>query len=172
MKKENGNFKIRPAGIEDTPLILSFIRELAEYEKMSDQVAATEEGLRESIFERKIAEVVIGEHNGAPAGFALFFYNYSTFQGMPGIYLEDLFVKPEFRGLGYGKSLLAYLAALALERRCGRLVWSCLDWNKPSIGFYKSLGSECLDEWTSYRLSGPTLEKLASEFDTGMLSGG
>lgn len=172
MKKNAGNFKIRPAENRDTPLILGFIKELAEYEKMPDQVTATEEGLRESIFERKIAEVVIAEHSGTPAGFALFFYNYSTFQGMPGIYLEDLYVKPEFRGLGYGKRLLAYLARLALERRCGRLVWSCLDWNKPSIGFYKSLGAECLDEWTSYRLSGRTLEKLASEFTGETISGG
>jgi GNAT superfamily N-acetyltransferase len=158
------NFKIRFAREEDASLILGFIKELAEYERMSDKVTATEELIHESIFERKMAESVIAEIDGRPIGFALFFHNFSTFQGLPGIYLEDLYVKTEYRGMGYGKSLLAFIAHLAVERRCGRLVWNCLDWNEPSIRFYKSLGAECLDAWSTYRLSGETLEKLASEF--------
>lgn len=164
MKKDIRNFIIRFAEIKDTSLILGFIKELAEYEKMLDDVTATEELIRESLFERKVAEAVIAELDGRPVGFALFFYNFSTFQGLPGIYLEDIFVKPEFRGSGFGKNLFAFLAQLAVERRCGRLVWSCLVWNEPSIRFYKSLGSECLDEWRTYRLSGEALEKLATEY--------
>jgi GNAT superfamily N-acetyltransferase len=156
------NFKIRFAKEEDTSLILGFIKELAEYEKMLNDVTATEEFIRESIFERKMAESVIAEHDGQPVGFALFFHNFSTFQGLPGIFLEDLYIQPLFRGMGYGKSLLAFIANLAVERRCGRLDWNCLDWNEPSKGFYKSLGAECLDAWSTYRLSGETLKKLAS----------
>lgn len=164
MNRDIGAFKIRIAEEKDTPLILNFIKDLAVYEKMLDQVTATEDTLRESLFVRKVAEVVIAEHCGLPAGFALFFHNFSTFQGIHGIYLEDLYVKPEFRGLGYGKNLLAYLAQLAVERKCGRLVWSCLDWNEPSIRFYTGLGAEALDGWTTYRLSGETLEKLALQY--------
>ena len=160
--------RIRKAAEEDVPLILSLIRELAEREKLSHEVVATEEALRESLFgERRYAEVLIAEHDGAPAGFALFFHNYSTFLdstflGKPGIYLEDLYVRPEFRGSGIGKKLLAHLAGLAKRRGCGRLEWWVLDWNEPSIGFYKKLGAVPMDDWTVYRVSGSALEDLAS----------
>jgi GNAT superfamily N-acetyltransferase len=153
--------RIREAAEEDVPLILSLIRELAEYERLSDEVVATEDGLRESLFgERRYAEVLIAEHDGAPAGFALFFHNFSTFLGKPGIYLEDLYVRPEFRGSGIGRQLLVKLAHLALERGCGRLEWSVLDWNEPSIGFYMQLGAVAMDDWTIYRVSGHALRKL------------
>jgi GNAT superfamily N-acetyltransferase len=153
--------RIREAAEEDVPLILSLIRELAEYERLSDEVVATEDGLRESLFgERRYAEVLIAEHDGAPAGFALFFHNFSTFLGKPGIYLEDLYVRPEFRGSGIGRQLLVKLAHLALERGCGRLEWSVLDWNEPSIGFYMQLGAVARDDWTIYRVSGHALRKL------------
>lgn len=155
------DFKIRFAEISDVPLILSFIRGLAEYEKMLDQVMATEEILRESLFENKIAEVVIGEYENKPASFALFFYNFSTFLGKPGIYLEDLYVKPEMRGKGIGKIMLSFLAELAIERKCGRLEWACLDWNEPSIEFYKRMGAVPMDEWTVYRIDNQALIDLA-----------
>ena len=129
----------------------------------SDEVVATEDGLRDSLFgERRYAEVLIAEHDGAPAGFALFFHNFSTFLGKPGIYLEDLYVKPAFRGSGIGKKLLVHLASLAKRRGCGRLEWWVLDWNEPSIGFYKKLGAVPMDDWTVYRVSGLALEDLAS----------
>ena len=154
---------VREAAGDDVPLILSFIRELAEYERLSHEVVATEKALRESLFgKRRYAEVLIAEHDGAPAGFALFFHNFSTFLGKPGIYLEDLYVKPEFRGAGIGSKLLAHLAGLARRRRCGRLEWWVLDWNEPSIGFYKKLGAVPMDDWTVYRVSGEALEDLAS----------
>ena len=159
--KEKIKLSIRMAGEDDVPLILEFIRELADYEHMLDQVEATEERLKESIFERKKAEVLIAEVGGSPAGFALFFHNYSTFLGQPGIYLEDLFVRPQYRGYGVGGALLSRLASLALERRCGRLEWVCLDWNEPSIGFYLSLGAKSMGDWTTYRVTGETLRKLA-----------
>ena len=155
--------RIREANEGDVPLILSLIRELAEYEKLSDEVVATEDGLRDSLFgERRYAEVLIAEHDGAPAGFALFFHSFSTFLGKPGIYLEDLYVKPAFRGSGIGKKLLVHLASLAKRRGCGRLEWWVLDWNEPSIGFYKKLGAVPMDDWTVYRVSGSALEDLAS----------
>ena len=155
--------RIREATEEDVPLILSLIRELAEYEKLSDEVVATEDGLRDSLFgERQYAEVLIAEHDGAPAGFALFFHNFSTFLGKPGLYLEDLYVKPAFRGAGIGKKLLVRLASLAMGRGCGRLEWWVLDWNEPAIGFYRSVGAEPMDDWTVYRVSGSALEDLAS----------
>jgi GNAT superfamily N-acetyltransferase len=155
--------RIREANEGDVPLILSLIRELAEYEKLSDEVVATEDGLRDSLFgERRYAEVLIAEHDGAPAGFALFFHNFSTFLGKPGIYLEDLYVKRAFRGSGIGKKLLVHLASLAKRRGCGRLEWWVLDWNEPSIGFYKKLGAVPMDDWTVYRVSGSALEDLAS----------
>jgi GNAT superfamily N-acetyltransferase len=155
--------RVREASEEDVPLILSFIRELAEYEKLSREVVATEEGLRESLFgERRYAEVLIAEHDGAPAGFALFFHNFSTFLGKPGIYLEDLYVNPVFRGTGIGKKLLVHLARLAKRRGCGRLEWWVLDWNEPAIGFYESLDATAMDDWTVYRLAGKALEDLAS----------
>ncbi len=153
--------QLRPATIDDAPLILQFIRELAEYERMLDDVVATEEMLRESLFgQRPAAEVILCHEGEVPAGFALFFHNYSTFRGKSGIYLEDLFVRPAFRGRGYGKLLLATLAKLALERNCARLEWSVLDWNTPAINFYKSLGAVPMDEWTVYRLTGEALEGL------------
>ncbi len=158
------NVTIRFAKEEDTALILRFIEGLADYENMSDDVVATEETLRDSLFRRKAAEVVIAEHNGEPAGFALFFHNFSTFLGKPGIYLEDLFVFPQARGLGLGKALLSFLAKLAVERDCGRLEWSCLDWNKPSIAFYKSMGAKPMDEWTVYREDKQSLADLADQF--------
>jgi GNAT superfamily N-acetyltransferase len=158
-------FVIRVAEKEDAGLILHFIKGLAEYEKLSHEVTATEELLRETLFgARQVAEVVIGEYRGDAVAFALFFHNYSTFLGRPGIYLEDLFVKPEMRGLGFGKALLAYLAKLATERKCGRVEWSVLDWNLPAIRFYQKLGAVAKDEWTVHRLTNETLDQLAKEF--------
>jgi GNAT superfamily N-acetyltransferase len=158
-------FVIRVAEKEDTGLILRFIKGLAEYEKLSHEVTATEDLLQETLFgTRQVAEVVIGEYRGDAVAFALFFHNYSTFLGRPGIYLEDLFVKPEMRGLGFGKALLAYLAKLATERQCGRVEWSVLDWNSPAIRFYRKLGAVAKDEWTVHRLTGEALDRLAKEF--------
>ena len=155
--------RIREATEEDVPLILSLIRELAEYERLSHEVVATEDTLRESLFGgRRYAEVLVAEHDGTPAGFALFFHNFSTFLGKPGIYLEDLYVRPVFRGAGIGKKLLVRLAGLAKARGCGRLEWWVLDWNEPSIGFYKKLGAVPMDDWTVYRVTGEALEDLAS----------
>lgn len=147
---------------EDAALILRFIRGLAEYEKMTDEVVATEELLREWIFEKGKAEVLFAVADGTEVGFALFFHNFSTFLGRAGIYLEDLFVLPEHRGHGYGKALLNRLAAITVERGCGRLEWSCLDWNAPSIAFYKSMGAVPMNEWTAYRLTGETLQRAAA----------
>ncbi|CAH0495185.1 GNAT family N-acetyltransferase [Novosphingobium sp. CECT 9465] len=153
---------IRPAVADDVPLIASLIRALAEYEKLAHEVRFDEAVLGEKLFgPRPYAEVVIGEIDGLPQGFALFFHNFSTFEGKPGIYLEDLFVQPQARGSGLGKALLAHLAALAVERDCARLEWSVLDWNTPSIGFYKSLGARAMDEWTVMRLDGAALAQLA-----------
>lgn len=146
---------------EDSGIILNFIKELATYEHMLDEVIATEELLREWIFEKKKAEVIFALEDGKEVGFALFFHNFSTFLGRAGIYLEDLFVLPEYRGKGYGKGLLKQLAKITVERGCGRLEWACLDWNKPSIDFYLSLGAKAMDEWTVYRLTGDTLKKMA-----------
>ena len=153
--------RVREASEGDVPLILTFVRELADYEKLSHEVVATEEGLRESLFVgRRYAEVLIAEHDGAPAGFALYFHNFSTFLGKPGIYLEDLYVRPELRESGIGRQLLVKLAHLALQRGCGRLEWSVLDWNEPSIGFYRQLGAVAMDDWTVYRVSDDALRKL------------
>lgn len=146
------DFHIRCATPADVGLILTFIKELAEYEQMLDDVVATEELLTEFIFRQKKAEVILGEYKNEPVCFALYFHNFSTFLGRPGIYLEDLFVKPEMRGKGFGKALLSYLSKLAIKRGCGRIEWSCLDWNEPSIQFYKQLGAKPMDEWTVYRL--------------------
>ncbi len=155
-------FTIRPANIEDVSLILWFIKGLAEYEKLSQEVIATEDDLRQHLFGRNPkAEVVIGEYNSEPVGFALFFHNFSTFVGKPGIYLEDLFVIPEMRGQGFGKSLLQYLARLCVERDCGRLEWAVLDWNEPALKFYESIGSRIMKEWLINRLTGEELERLA-----------
>lgn len=152
---------IRFATENDCALILHFIRDLAEYEKMADQVVASEELLREWIFEKQKAEVLFVCEEGKELGFALFFHNFSTFLGRAGIYLEDLFVLQEYRGKGYGKALLKKLAQIAVECGCGRLEWSCLDWNSPSIDFYRSLGAIPMDDWTTYRLTGETLKKLS-----------
>ncbi|MDR2246437.1 MAG: GNAT family N-acetyltransferase [Treponema sp.] len=157
----NEDTVLRDAGEPDTPLILEFIRGLAEYEHLLDMVSATEADLAKYLFRERRAEVLIGEYQEKPAGFALYFHNFSTFLGRPGIYIEDLFVKPEYRGKGLGKALFARIAAIAVERDCGRLEWACLDWNEPSIKFYKSRGGRPLDEWTTYRLSGDALRKLA-----------
>jgi GNAT superfamily N-acetyltransferase len=155
--------EIRPATEDDVPIILSLIRELAEYERLSHEVVATEGLLRETLFgERRGAEVLIACCKGAPAGFALFFHSFSTFLGRPGIYLEDLYVKPEFRGRGIGRALLTHLARLAKERGCGRLEWAVLDWNEPAIKLYKSIGAVPMDEWTVYRVTGEALETLAT----------
>jgi GNAT superfamily N-acetyltransferase len=153
--------QIRFAEKNDAPLILQFIKDLAEYEKMSDQVICTEEDIAETVFEKSYAEVVICEHKGIPAGFCLFFHNYSTFLGKPGLYIEDLYVKESFRGKGLGKSLLKFMAKTAVERNCGRLEWSCLDWNQPSIDFYKAQGAQAMTDWTVYRVHGEKLTELA-----------
>lgn len=154
---------IRPATPDDCALILEFIQALAEYEALLHEVVATAEKLRETLFDgHPGAEVLIAEWQGQPAGFALYFPNYSTFLARPGIYLEDLFVHPAFRGQGIGKSLLQYLAGIALDRNCGRLDWSVLDWNEPAIAFYRSIGARALDEWTQFRLEGLSLEAMAS----------
>ena len=153
----------RNAERKDAELILYFIKELAEYEKMANEVVAPPELLREWIFDKQKAEVIFAIEDGKEVGFALFFHNFSTFLGRAGIYLEDLFVLPEYRGKGYGKGLLKKLASVAVERGCGRLEWSCLDWNKPSIDFYLSLGALPMDEWTVYRVTGDTLRNLAAE---------
>jgi GNAT superfamily N-acetyltransferase len=157
--------RIRPAAEADVPLILRFIRELAEYERLLHEVVATEDRLRDTLFgPRPGAEVVIAEdEDGEPLGFALFFHNYSTFLAQPGIYLEDLYVRPEARGRGAGRALLAHLARLARERGCGRLEWWVLDWNEPAIRFYRSLGARPMDEWTVFRLAGADLDRLADE---------
>lgn len=151
----------RFANENDTGLILRFIKDLAEYEKMSHLVVANEDMLKDWIFNKKVAQVIFALDEGREVGFALFFHNFSTFLGKGGIYLEDLFVLPQYRGRGYGKGLIKELARIAVERGCGRLEWWCLDWNKPSIDFYLSLGAEPMDEWTTYRLEGSSLYALA-----------
>ena len=157
------NLQIRPAIEQDVPLVLSFIRQLAEYEKLLHECVATEQTLRASLFgSRRSAEVLLAFSDDKPVGFAVFFHNFSTFLGRPGIYLEDLFVIPEMRGRGFGKALLVHLARLAKERNCGRLEWSVLDWNEPAIQFYKKLGAVPLNDWTVYRVTGDALSRLAS----------
>lgn len=154
---------IRPASAADLPLIAQLIRDLAEYERLAHEVRFDDEVLRTKLFgPRPYAEVVIGEIDGHPQGFALFFHNFSTFEGRPGIYLEDLFVRPEARGSGLGKALLSHLATLAVERDCARLEWSVLDWNEPAIGFYKKLGARLMDDWTVMRVDGQALAQLGA----------
>jgi GNAT superfamily N-acetyltransferase len=156
-----GEVLVRAASEADVPLILSFIKELAEYERLSHEVVATEEALQKWLFrERPVAEVAIRDDGDEPAGFALFFHSFSTFLGRPGIYLEDLYMRPEFRRRGVGRVLLTHLARLAKECGCGRLEWSVLDWNRPAIGFYEGLGASPVDRWTVYRVSGEELEEL------------
>ncbi len=158
--------RIVPAAKSDVPLVLALIKELAEYERLSHEVTATEELLAETLFgERPYAEVLLAFYDNQPVGYALFFHSYSTFLGRPGIYLEDLFVRPPFRGKGFGKALLASLARIASERKCGRLEWAVLNWNEPAIGFYRSLGAKPMDTWTVYRLTGEPLAALASQSD-------
>ncbi len=161
-------FTLREAAATDCGLILDLIRELAEYEKLSHEVTADEALLHESLFgARPAAEVILGEFRGRAVAYALFFHNFSTFTGRPGIYLEDIYVKPELRGRGMGKCLLTYVAELARQRGCARMEWSVLDWNEPSIQFYRSLGAEPMDGWTVQRLSGPALNKVAALFAAG-----
>lgn len=165
-------FEIKPAKIEDIPLILSFIKDLAEFEHLSHEVVATEAMLAETLFgENARAEVVIGYLNHQPVSFALFFHNFSTFLGRPGIYLEDLFVKSEARGKGIGQKMLAYLAHLAKSRKCGRFEWWVLDWNETAIGFYKSIGAKAMDEWTVYRVTDKALDDLAAAWENTQLGG-
>ena len=157
------SIRIERATEKDIPLILTFIKELAEYERLSEQCVATEALLHETLFrEKKFAEVVIAYYHDEPAGFELFFHNFSTFLARPGIYLEDLFVFPKFRGKGIGKALLVYLARIAKERNCGRFEWAVLDWNEPSIAFYKKLGAIPLDDWTTFRVTEKALDALAN----------
>jgi len=157
-------FVIRDTTVEDSELILDFIKELAEYEQLSHEVVATIETLRETLFgEKAYAEVIIGEFEGIPVGYALFFHNFSTFTGRPGIYLEDIYVNKEMRGKGFGKCLLAYIAKLAVERNCTRVDWSVLDWNEPSIQFYQSIGAIPMEAWTVQRLHGDALLSFAGE---------
>ena len=153
-------FEIRPAREDEAALVLDFIKKLAVYEKMIDEVEATTETIYNSLFVKHDAEVVFACEDGVPVGFALFFHNFSTFVGRKGLYLEDLFVIPEKRGLGYGKALLLYLARFAKERHCGRMEWVCLDWNQPSINFYKSLGAKPMEEWTIYRFDENIISKI------------
>jgi GNAT superfamily N-acetyltransferase len=158
------NFQIKKATEQDVPLILFFIRQLAEYERLSHEAIMTEETLRQSLFgPRPAAEVLLGFFEDKPAGFAVFFHNFSTFLGRPGLYLEDLFVIPALRGRGFGRALLIELAKIARERKCGRFEWAVLDWNEPAIAFYKKLGAVPMSEWTIFRVTGDALERLANE---------
>lgn len=156
-------FEIRPAQPNEVGLILNFIKQLAEYEKCSDEVVADEQTIYQSIFVEKAAEVVFAEEDGVVIGFALFFHNFSTFVGRKGLYLEDLFIIPEKRGLGYGKAILKHLANIAVERNCGRMEWICLDWNAPSLAFYRSIGAVPLDEWTVQRMTESVMKRFAKE---------
>lgn len=159
----NDNFKIREATREDVSLIFSFIKELATYEKLENEVIATEEILEEWMFNKKHAEALIGEYKGVPVGFALYFHNFSTFLGRAGLYIEDIYIKPEMRGKGFGKTFFHKLTSIALERGCGRMEWSCLDWNEPSIKFYRSMGAIPMNEWTVQRLTEEAMKKLVEE---------
>jgi GNAT superfamily N-acetyltransferase len=162
-KSLSPEFEIREGTLSDIPIILTFIKELAEYEKMSDDVVANEKLLKEHLFgEKKSAEVVIAYYQNKPVGFALYFYNFSTFLGRPGLYLEDLYVRKQMRGNGFGKALLKHLAKIANQKNCGRMEWAVLNWNEPSIQFYKSLGAEPMNDWTVYRVTGESLQELGS----------
>ncbi|MDR0746888.1 MAG: GNAT family N-acetyltransferase [Helicobacteraceae bacterium] len=163
--------RLRFAEKEDAALLVRFIYALAEYESLLDRCYADEDGLKRFMFEEKKAEALICEYDETPVGFALFFHNFSTFLGKAGIYVEDLFVLPEFRKRSLGRSMLAFLANLAVERGCSRLEWACLDWNEPSIAFYKKLGAQPLSEWTTYRVSGEELQKLAGTLNGACRSG-
>ncbi len=158
---ECSGFSVRFAEKSDLQLIFELVKELANYENLLTELHATEESLRDAIFIRKIVEVIIAEYRGTPAGYAMYYYNFSSFIGKPGIFLEDIYVKPEFRGKGIGKSFLVYLSKLALKSRCWGLEWACLNWNKPSINFYESIGAQHREEWRVYRLKGNALSRLA-----------
>lgn len=161
------DFQIRPARVEEVPVILQLIRDLATYERAPDDVTATEEQLVDVLFgERPVAEVLLAFENESPVGFAVYFYNFSTWLGRPGLYLEDLFVKPEKRGKGYGRALLVELAKIARDRGCGRMEWAVLDWNEPAIKFYRALDAKPMHEWTVFRLTGEEINKLANSADT------
>jgi GNAT superfamily N-acetyltransferase len=158
------DFEIRPAVVDDVPMILSFIKKLAEYERLAHEVVATEESLRETLFNsRKKAEVALGYYQNKPIGLVLFFHNYSTFLGRPGLYIEDLFIDESCRRRGFGAALLRYVARLAIERNCGRLEWSVLDWNKPAVDFYTKLGAVPMSSWTVFRVTGENLANLAAD---------
>jgi len=158
------NYEIKPATVDDVSLVLSFIKELAEYEQALNEVVATVDILRESLFgKHPCAEVIIGYYNSVPVSFAVYFFNFSTWLGSPGLYLEDIYVKPEYRHKGFATAMMIYLAKLAKERKCGRLEWSVLNWNKPAVRFYKGIGAVPMNEWTVYRLTGDALDKLAAE---------
>lgn len=162
MRTEPENFTIRPATIADVPIILQLIRDLATYERAPNEVRATEAQLTDVLFgEKPVAEVLLAFENEMPIGFAVFFHNFSTWLGKPGLYLEDLFVKPEMRGKGYGRALLIHLAKIARDRSCGRMEWAVLDWNEPAIQFYKKIGAQPLDEWKIFRLTGDGIARLA-----------
>ena len=161
----NSKFTIRQAKPEETGIVLEFIKKLAEYEKCSDEVVANEATLYHSLFVERSAEVLFAEEDERIVGFALFFHNFSTFVGRKGLYLEDLFILPEKRGRGYGKALLKYLAKIAVERNCGRREWICLDWNKPALKVYRSIGAVPMDEWTVQRLDETALRKFATEIE-------
>ena len=166
MKRSN-QFEIRPAHVEDVPIILELIRDLATYERAPDEVTATEEQLIDVLFgERPAAEVLLAFEGRSAVGFAVYFYNFSTWLGQPGLYLEDLFVKPENRGKGYGRALLIELAKIARDRKCGRMEWAVLDWNEPAIKFYRALGATPMHEWTVFRLTRDEIAKLANAADT------
>ena len=165
--KEITDFQIRSARVDDVPIILELIRDMATYERAPDEVTATEEQLVDVLFgERPTAEVLLAFEGKSPVGFAVYFYNFSTWLGRPGLYLEDLFVKPEKRGKGYGRALLVELAKIAMERGCGRMEWAVLDWNEPAMKFYRALGAKPMDEWTVFRLTRDEIAKLANAADT------
>jgi GNAT superfamily N-acetyltransferase len=167
MKRPN-QFEIRPAQMEDVPIILELIRDLATYERAPNEVTATEEQLVDVLFgERPVAEVLLAFEGQSPVGFAVYFYNFSTWLGRPGLYLEDLFVKPEKRGKGYGRALLIELAKIARDRKCGRMEWAVLDWNEPAINFYRALGAKPMDEWTVFRLTRDGIARLANSGQAG-----
>jgi GNAT superfamily N-acetyltransferase len=157
-------FTLRFAEEKDAGTIFGMAKELADYEKLLDGFEATEEQFKESLFQQGVAETLIGEYAGKSVGYAIFFHNFSSFLGRIGIYIEDVYVKPEMRGRGFGEAMFTFIAKLAVERKCGRLEWSCLDWNKPSIAFYEKMGAKRLDEWTMYRLAGRDLEQTAGKF--------
>jgi GNAT superfamily N-acetyltransferase len=157
-------FTLRFAEEKDAGIILELIRELAEYEKLLTNVEATEETLKESLFRQNVTKTIIAKYYDKTVGYSIFFYNFSSFLGRLGIYIEDLYVKPEFRGKGFGETIFAFIAKLAVERKCGRLEWACLDWNKPSIAFYERMGATAMNDWAMYRIAGEGLERLAREF--------